>query len=480
MKILFLHPPWPGKGYGLRSQNRWPRKRGDKTNRYPILLCYTATLLKNNKHNVKYIDSVILDLSLKGTLKKIKEFNPEIIFIETSTPTFDFDVKFINEVKDKYPKIIILVAGTHVTKFPIESLKGSKIDVIIKGEQDITTLNVVNAIKNKKPLDKIKGICFKKKNKIVNNPNAPLILNLNKLPFPDRDLIPHQWYAEGHVRNFPFTFVMGARGCPNNCTFCLWPNIYYGHKVRIRSPKNIVDELEWLIKKYNMKEVFFDEDTFNISKKRVEDICKEIIKRNVEIVWGCSARVDCVDLNMLELMKKAGCKLMCYGAESANQKTLNRTKKNITIEQIKRAVKLTKEVGIITHVNLMIGFPWETEKEIKETIDFGLKLKADTVQYSLVFPHPGSEMFDEAINQGWFYEDVLKDFSKFDMTSGPVLKTRVPREKLVNIVSKAHAKFFLRPDYILKQLLKIRNYKDLKYTFKGAKSVIKGKILFKR
>ena len=478
MKILFLHPPWPGKGFGLRSQNRWPRKRGDKTNRYPILLCYTATLLKNNGYDVSYIDSVVQDYDEDMTINEILKIKPDVIFIETATPTYNFDIKFVDKIKDKLD-VKVLMAGSHVTKFPEKCIEESKVDFVIKGEHDFITLNVINALKDKKSFEKIKGICFRSKDKIINNPNDVLIEDLDSLPFPDRNLIPHQWYIEGHVKNLPFTFVMAARGCPNICSFCLWPNIFYNHRVRVRSPKNIVDELEWLINEYGMKEIFFDDDTFNISKNRVMDICNEILNRKIKIVWGCSCRVDCADEEMFNVMKKSGCKLICYGVESANPETLKRTNKRIDLDQARNAVKLTQKAKIIAHVNLMVGFPWETREEMEKTINFGLELNADTVQYSLVFPHPGSEMYDIALKEGWFYEEALNDFSMFDMTSGPILKTQVSREELMSIVSKAHAKFFLRPSYILKQLAMIRNYNDFKYTFRGAKSIIKGKIFFK-
>ena len=480
MKILFLHPPWPGIGYGLRSQNRWPRKRGDKTNRYPILLCYTATLLKENGFEVFYIDSVIQDFDLVKTLEEIEILNPDIIFIETATPTYNFDIEFVGKIKEKIPEVKILMAGSHVTMFPEKCIEESKVDVVIKGEQDMVTLNVASALRDGKSLNEIKGICFRENKRIINSENAVLINDLDSLPFPDRNLIPHQWYAEGHVRNFPFTFVMAARGCPNKCAFCLWPNIFYNHRVRVRSSKNIVDELEWLIKEYGMKEVFFDDDTFNISKKRVMNICNEILNRDVKIIWSCSGRVDCVDEEMLRFMKKAGCKLICYGVESANEKTLEKTHKGINLEMARSAVKLTQKARIIVHVNLMVGFPWETREEMENTINFGLELNADTVQYSLVFPHPGSEMYDWALKENWFYDEAKNNFSMFDMTSGPVSKTEVSREELMNIVSKAHARFFLRPGYIIKQLGQIRNYNDLKYTLRGAKSVLKGKIFFKK
>lgn len=479
MKILFLHPPWPGKGFGLRSQNRWPRKRGDKINRYPVLLCYVATLLKKQGNEVSYIDAVIQDFDENAAIQEAKLKSPDVIFIETATPTFEYDSYFIGRLKQEIPSVKIILAGSHVTFDPVGSLKKCNADAIIKGEMDYTALNLVNAWKENKPLDNIKGICFRKGKAILNNPNAPLIEDLDSLPFPDRNLIPHQWYAEGHVKEKPFTFVMASRGCPNHCTYCLWPNVYTEHRVRYRSIANVCDELEWLVKTYGMREIFFDDDTLNPSTERVIELCKEMVRRNINLLWGCSARVDKVNEEMLEWMKKSGCRLICYGAESASQETLNKIQKGITIEQIRNAVRLTKKAKITAHANFMVGFPWESRKDIEDTINFAIELDPDSAQFSLVFPHPGSKMFYDAKEQGYFYDDVLGNWSLFDMTSGPILKTGVPREELVDIVSKAHARFFLRPGFMLKQLLKINSFAELKRMIRAGKSVVKGKILFK-
>jgi len=479
VKVLFIHPPWPGPGYGMRSQNRWPRRRGDKSARYPILLCYTATLLQENGHEVRYIDSVVQDLNVPESLKEVERINPDIIFMETTTPSINDDILFTNELRETLPDIKILLAGTHATYFPERTLVDSKADVIIRGEHDCTTLNVVEAFEKGTSLEDIKGISYID-GAPHHNESAPLIENLDALPFPDRELIPHQWYVEGHAERLPFTFMMTARGCPMRCTFCLWTNLYYNHTVRYRSVENVVNEIEWLIEKYGMKEIFFDDGTFNTDPNRVIKISKEIISRDVNILWSCSCRVDKVNREMLDWMKKSGCKLICYGAESASQETLNRTKKGITIDQIRNAFKLTKDAGIRTHGNFMLGFPWETYEDMTNTINLSLELEPDTVQFSLVFPHPGSEMYEWAVANNGFYDDVLSNWDKFDMSKGPILKSGASREELGKAISNAHARFYFRPSYILKTASTIKNLGDIKKVLRGANSIIKGKILFNR
>ncbi len=478
MKVLIIHPPWPGPGYGLRSQNRWPRKKGDKTNRYPIYLCYVGTVLKANGYGVEFIDSVFRDLDYEQTYSEIEKRKPDFIFIETATPTINYDIKFIDEIKKRFPSIKVVLAGTHVTYFPERTLAESKVDVIIKGEMDYTTLNAINALAKNTPLSEVKGIAYRDGDKIINNEPAPLIENLDELPFPDRDLIPHQWYFEGHVVNKPFTFIVGGRGCPFKCTYCLWPNTWQNHEIRYRSVQNVVAEIKWLKEKYGMKEILFDEDTFNVHKWRVIDLCKAMVDNNATIKFSCSCRVNPIDEEMLYWMKKAGCRLIFYGAESANQSTLNKVKKGITVEQIRHAFKLTKKVGIAVHGNFMLGFPWETEEDTERTIQLALETDPDTVQFSLVFPHPGTEMYEEAQKEGWFYDGIAENFDAFDMVKGPVMKAATPKHVLDNAISKAHARFFFRPSYMMKQALKVRSTEDLKRLFKGAHSVIKGKILY--
>jgi len=242
--------------------------------------------------------------------------------------------------------------------------------------------------------------------------------------------------------------------------------------------KNIIEELKWLIKKYDMKEVFFDDGTFNISKKRAIDISKAIIQSKIKILWGCSCRVDKVDKEMLHYMKKSGCRIICYGPESASKETLKKINKGIDIDQSYRAIQLTKREGIIAHANFMVGFPWETEKELYETIRFAKKLDPDTIQISLVFPHPGSKMYDQGIKNKWFKENTIGNWNRFEMSKGPVLKTHIPQDELQSAISKGHAQFFFRPIYIIKTLLKIRSISELWRTVKGAHSVIKGKIIY--
>lgn len=481
MRVLFLHPPWPGGGFGGRSQNRWPRKRGDKAARYPAYLCYVATLMKKNGFEVSYIDSVMQEFSEEEALEKVKSICPEVIYTETSTPTINYDISFAEKAIKLLPSATYIFSGSHATYFPKEVLQQSPASIAIMGEQDYSALEAVQALRDKRPLLDIKGICWKdEKGNIHINPPRELIRNLDELPFPDRSLIPHQWYIEGHAAKKPFTFVMASRGCPNKCTFCLWTKVFFNRQVRVRSIENVIAELKWLVDEYHMKEIFFDDATFNVNKKRVIDICERMVSDKINLSWGCSCRVDKVDEEMLSHMKRSGCRIICYGPESASEETLQKTNKKIDISQAYRAIQLTKKAGIIAHANFMVGFPWETKEDMQRTIDFAQRLNPDTMQISLVFPHPGSEMYDQAIENNWFEDDIVGNWDRFEMSLGPVLKSGSSKEDLQSAISKGHAKFFFRPSYIMKTIGRIRSIGELLRVIRGAHSVIKGKILYNR
>lgn len=482
-KIFFIQPPWPGPGYGLRSQNRWPRKRGDKANRYPLYLCYAATLLQKNNFSIEYRDCSLEEIGMKEIQRQIRDYNPGFIVCEPATPTINFDHEFARQIKQELPSAKIIFLGSHVTKFPRQTLESSPVDVVVRGEFDYSLLQTIKIIYEGKNLESVLGISFLDNNRNYReNPARPLIAEnkLDDLPFPDRDLIPHGLYKEGHVLNTPFTFLITARGCPQNCTFCLWPNVFHQHRIRYRSLNNVFQELDWLVEKYGMKEIFIDDGTFNVERQRVIEFCRRLIARPYKIIWGCSARVHPIDEEMLDWMRKSGCKLICYGPESANPETLLKTNKGIAVVQSRMAILLTKKAGITCHANYMLGFPWEDEQMIENTIQFAIETDADTVQFSLAFPHPGSKMFDEANNNDWFIDEIKnQNWNRFEMGKGPILKCGLPPERLQNIISRAHARFFLRPSYILKQIIKIRNCQGILKLLIGGWSIIKGKILFK-
>jgi radical SAM superfamily enzyme YgiQ (UPF0313 family) len=249
----------------------------------------------------------------------------------------------------------------------------------------------------------------------------------------------------------------------------------YDRKVRYRSIPNILDEIELLKRNYKVQEIFFDDDTFTTNKKRVLSFCKGIKERDIDIVWSCNGRVDTVDSEMLTLMKKSGCRLIKFGIESSNQKTLDRIKKGYKVQQIKDAFRISKDVGILRHGTVMLGFPWESCEDIRATIEFIKQLEVDTVQFSIPIVYPGTYLFEEAVEKGWL-KFPPGEWEKYDMSSPTLESQYLKSEEIIELCENAWKEIYFSPKFILKKFMKIKSPAHAGWLFRGAKSVLKGHI----
>jgi len=468
MKVLIINPPWPGKGYGTRSQNRIIKQRSDKYLQYPIYLAYAAAQLRQAGHEVVYIDSVIQDLNLEQTIAKIQELKPEVVFMETTTPSIEADFDFIKKAKEA-SGAVMLAGGPHVTYFPIESLKQCpELDVVIRREFDVKIAGVVANLKN---LSAVKGIAYRRNEEIIDNGPGEDCRELDKIPFPDRDVVPLDWYLEAWYSRRPFTNLMTSRGCPYPCTFCLWPQGMYGHQQRFRSIDNVIAELKEVIDKYGVKEMNIDDGTFTTNRKRVLEFCEKLKENNIKLIWTCNGRVDNVDEELLRAMKAAGCKMIRYGVESGSEEVLKKIKKGITLPQVEKAFALTKKVGIQALGGFMFGYPCDTKKTIEETLAYAIKLSPDQVQFSICMAYPGTAIYSEAAKEGRL---DYKSWKEFDMTYGPVVKTvDLERGELKNILSVAYRKFYFRPAYFWQTFRSIKDRYELLRVARSFHSLIK-------
>ncbi len=459
MKVLLLNPPWPGPGVGTRSQNRIIKRRADMYLQYPILMGYASARLRKAGHIVKYIDAVLDKLDYKQTNEQIKEFNPDVIFMETVTPSINFDYKYIRELKNIFAAKII-VSGPHVSYFGTKAIEECPdIDVVIKNDYDTRIVEAVNALGDKTELNDIKAIAFKIDGRLYDTGHNYFYPDLDELPFPDRETIPLEKYGEAFYNKLLFTNMLTTRGCPNNCNYCITANVMEGQKWRERSIANVMAEIKELIEIYGVKEINFDDATFNMSKKRVMDFCQAIQDNNLKFLWICNARVKPIDEEMLKVMRKAGCKMIRYGVESADQKVLDYMGKNITPDEVRRAFKLTKKAGILALGGFMFGFPVDTRETIEKTIVFMKELKPDMIQASIPMPYPGTRMYEQVKAANQF---VFKSWEEFDMTKGPVVKVDdIPREEFKSILSRVYKEFYLRPGFVLQTILSIRRWSDI-------------------
>ncbi|MFH1982573.1 MAG: radical SAM protein [Pseudomonadota bacterium] len=468
MRVLIINPPWPGKGYGTRSQNRIIKHRSDKFLQYPIFLGYAAAQLTAAGHDVVYIDAVIQDLDMPQTLAAAAAAAPDVVFMETTTPSSTADYESLTALKAA-TGALILAGGPHVTYFHRQALDlCPAIDVVIRHEFDTKIAGVVSAWPD---LDAIGGITYRDGDTIRDNGDGAVESDLDLVPYPDRETVPWHWYLEAWYSRRPFMNMMTARGCPYHCAFCLWPQSMYGHKQRLRSLDNVFGELHQLVDRYGLREVNIDDGTFTTRKSRVIEFCQRLRSEKLDLVWTCNGRVDNLDAEMLGEMRAAGCKMIRLGIESGSQAVLDKIKKGLTLEQIEIGVRLVKRHGIQALGGFMFGFPYDTRETIEETIAFARKLSPDQVQFSIAMCYPGTDLYEYATANGLL---VARDFKEFDMTCGPVVKVvGVSRKELQPILARAYREFYFRPKYILQTLTHMNDMDEIRRVFRSLKSLLK-------
>jgi len=322
------------------------------------------------------------------------------------------------------------------------------LDVVVRKEGENTLLELVQRLEAGKSYSDVIGTTCRKGTGLVRNPDRPFIENLDELPFPAR----HFWPIECLQKYGTMIFdVVTSRGCVQWCSFCIEVRAH-GRKYRVRSPKNVVDELEFLYKTYNARYFAFLDDAFTIDQRRAVKICEEIKNRKLKIKWACETRVDSVTKELLLKMKEAGCADIWFGIESGSQQVLDSMKKGISLEQIIRAFKWAKEVGIKPNPNVILGAPGETKKTAWETIKFVERLIPDHMGcYTLATPYPGTPMYDFVKKNGWLR---VTDFDKYDNAT-PIFETpTLSIKELREIYDKVPQSFYFRPTYILRMFAK--------------------------
>ena len=441
----------------------------------PINLGYLAAYLREkSSHSCKILDAEALELSYEMVEKEIRKINPDIIAMTAPTPAFQQVIDIANIIKNKISKdIIIIVGGPHPSVFPEETIKIEPIDFIVAGEGEITFYELVEALDKKKDLHEVAGIVFMDNGRIIKTRPREFINNLDILPFPARDLMPQHLYAAPptkKVSEFHGTSIVSSRGCPFNCTYCI-PNVIWKRRYRARSPKNLVDEIETCVKKYNLREFNFHDELFTTLKERTIEICREIKKRKLNIAWVCMSRTDFVPEDVLREMKSAGCKKIMFGIESGSKDILRAMRKNVNLEQAKEAVKLVKKVGIDVAVNFMFGYIGETEETIRQSIRLAKELDADTTAFLVASPYPGTDFYNIAKEKGYFREGYdWKDFTLVSKDNVPVLNLPgLDAERVLYWQKRAYREYYLRPKYILRKIGGIRSLGDLKNLFGGLK-----------
>ncbi len=470
MKVLITNPPWPGEGFGARSDVRWPHKRSDKFIEYPIYLAYLVAIVRQSGFDVAFLDAILEELDIEAFGRRVKEIGPDVVVMECSTPSINFDLQSAAAVKKVLPEARTVLVGSHPTVYHREIMEQNpQVDAICRGEFDYTVRDLVQALAAGKDFSAVAGLTWRSGGEARVNPDRPLIENLDELPFPARDLVGSPFYRQGTFRGKRPTTVVTSRGCPFRCIYCLWPNTLYGHDFRARSAGNVVDELEECVKKYGVDEVYFDDDSMGLNRDRILEICRLIVKRGLKFEWISQCRVDSMDEEVLRAMKKAGCRYIRFGVESGSPRMLKLMKKGITPEKVMEAFRLARKVGIRTQAFFLFGLPGETEDTVRETIEFAKKLKPGSAQFAVAIPHPGTELFRTTTERGWIRYREWEDFSS---CLGMIETPEFPLDAAEKARVRAYKEFYFRPSFFLQTALSIKNWDDLKSVLASAKSIV--------
>lgn len=440
----------------------------------PISLPSIAGLLLSKGYNVKIWDCMADNISARSLARALFDYNPQLIIFNISTPTVASDLEFISKLKRVLPKSHLTAIGTHVTAAPEEVLKESGLDSVIRREPELTSLKLAEVIKTGGKLKTVLGLSFRRHKTIIRNSNRPFCQNLDALPFPARHLLNNQKYTLPIV-NQPYTLLVPSRGCPHQCIYCT-ARVYYGSKVRFRSVKSVMAELEEIVNQHKIEFVTMWSDTFTINQDFVTKLCQAIIKSGLGFSWMCNARVDTISPEMLKLMHQAGCMGISYGVESGNQTILDNIKKGITLEQINQAFRWTRQAGIEALAHVIFGLPGETKETIQQTVAFVINLKPDYAQFYCAIPFPGTELYQKAKEQNWL---TTEDWSKFEINQAILNTPLLTAAELDQARVGAYKKFYLRIPYILGRLAKIKNTRDLVLTTKQGVSFINQWVLKK-
>ncbi len=436
MKTLFLQPP-SFDGFDGGAGSRYQAKREIKSFWYPTWLAQPAALVEGSR----LIDSPPARTSLETVTQAAREH--DLVIMHTSTPSFASDVKVARALKDAKPSLKIGMVGAKVAVQPRESMEASAgiIDFVARNEFDFT----IKEVAEDRPWAGIDGITWRDPNgTLVHNRERATLEDMDSLPFVTevykRDLRIEDYFI-GYLLH-PYVSFYTGRGCKSHCTFCLWPQTVGGHRYRVRSPAHVAEEIRRCMRMFpQVREYFFDDDTFTDDLPRAEAIARELGKLGV--TWSCNAKAN-VPRDTLKILKDNGLRLLLVGYESGNQQILHNIKKGMRVEVARRFTKDCHELGIKIHGTFILGLPGETQETIRETIDFAKDINPHTIQVSLAAPYPGTFLYKQAVENGWLDVNNAELIDDHGVQIAPLTYPHLAHTEIFDNVETFYKKFYFR------------------------------------
>ena len=433
MKITLVNPPYPPSVHSHPSF-------------IPLGLAYLGAVAESEGHEVTVIDCQAEKLSYETFRQRITKTSSEVIGVTATTLLYKSAMRLITIAKQIHPQAITMLGGSHGTFWDENSLnENPSLDIVVRKEGEKTFIELLDKIQSKSSFDSVLGATFRKEGRTARTSDRFFIEDLDSLPFPAHHLLPLNALRRKGKILFP---LLTSRGCVYWCDFCSTVRMF-GRGYRMRSPKNVVDEMQLIHDKYGVNQVTFYDDAFTVDRNRTIKICGELRNRRLDLIWDCGTRIDMVDRELLQAMHGAGCFAVWFGVESGSEAILGAMNKRIRLDQTRLAFRTAHDAGLMTIANTVLGFPGETEHTAWKTIRFIKELDPDDVGFYVATPYPGTPMYDQVKKNGWLR---ITDFDKYD-TAGPTFETPwLEMKKLAEIRNKAYQQFYLRPNYVLKMM----------------------------
>jgi len=449
MRIYLLNPPYfPHFGRSAR----WQDTGRAGTLYYPIWLSYTTALLEQ-EHEPRLVDAPAWNWATEDVIEDIGKFKPDLLVIDSSFPSLNNDISVAKAIKDVYPAVTTVLVGPPASQYAASILGHAAIDIVARWEYDFTLKALARILEEQGDLSSVDGISYQINGEIVHNPDRAFSTSadLDTIPFVSKvykKYLRIEDYFLGQSL-YPEVQIFTGRGCPNQCTFCAWPQTLTGRRYRVRSISSVLDELAWIEANLNVKEVFFEDDTFTISKERVLEFCKGYQERGLSTTWSCNARANTLDPETMQAMKKANCRLLIAGYESGVDSILQAIKKGITTDQIRQFAKNARKAGLLVHGDIIIGLPGETKETIEQTRSLIWEVKPDILQVAVASPFPGTEFYNWCKDNEYL---LTSDPNEYLDDSGHqkaiISYPALSNEEMVRAANKILREYYLSAGYV--------------------------------
>ncbi len=472
MRIAIAYPPLPSdKGVALLTQNRQFQWFSRPTYIFPVVPATAATMLKAAGHEVLFLDGIAAETTGEEFDARLAAFKPDLVVVETKTPVVKRHWRWIAGHRADYPRFALV--GDHVTALPEESMRECPVDYVITGgDWDFLLANIVASAFDPSKFEP--GIWYRNADgSPANTGRFRLDHDLNAAPWIDRELVHWELYAKknGNFRRTPGTYIMAGRDCWHaKCTFCSWTTLY--PKYRTRDWKNVVDEIEMLVTRYGVREIMDDSGSFPVGKW-LTDFCNEMIARglNRKVRIDCNMRFGRLSFEDYALMRRAGFRLVLFGVESANQRTLDRFVKALKVEDVEKGAKWASKAGLDVHLTFMFGHAWEDRDDVRRTVELARRLLANgcasTLQCTMTIPYPGTPLFAELKASDGL---TTLDWDEYDMRRQITKTPLVPEDEIKRAISDVY-RGFLQPRALWHRLTTTRNLFDFPFYYRGIRSL---------